>query len=198
MDSSGGISKKYATTILLELIRSECEEVPGFPYLTKKCYLAEKMRNLDLFGFSHDSNGASSDLIEHAIERIESLNLARVTKIGDAICRFTKNYCGERCQEHIALCDEQVTYQYLDSIANHPDLREWQEVIDIINRHPSGKNWHTLSVAVHLHSHRQVLPKQRVISDIKKRATEGNTPLPKNVFDDAVQLLTDLNLPQTP
>lgn len=200
MDSSGETSREYAITILLEIVRSECEEVPGFSYLAKKCYLAEKMRNLDLFGFSRDrTSGTSSNFIQREMTAIESFNLARVVKSGDAICRFTKNYCGEMCREYITLCDEQVADRYLMRIADNPDLKEWQKVIDQINKHPSGKDWHTISIAVHLHSHYQSSNAsiEDVIANIKRQATNKNVPLPKNVFSNAINLLAELNLYQT-
>ena len=194
----GKVSTKYALTILLEIIRSEGPEgLWGFPYLAKKCYLVEKIRSLNLFGFHLDEIGCvTSSFLDGRIRVIEWFNLARVTR-DDTIRKETENFCGELCQEHLALCDEQVEYRYLDRvrIANNPDFKRWQETIDMVNKYPNGKNWHIVSVATHLHAHgRSSVDQGIIIEDIKNRARDRNVSLPKNVFDDATLLLNNLNL----
>ena len=188
----GKVSTKYTITILLEIIRSEGSEgLWGFPYLAKKCYLAERVRNLNLFGFHLDEAGCvTSSFLDGRIRTIEWFNLTRVTR-NDTIREGTENFCGELCQEHLVLCDEQVEYRYLNEIADDPDFKRWQEAIDMINRCPGGKDWHIVSVATHLHAHGAT---NRIIEDVKKRAKDRNVSLPKNVFDDATLLLNNLNL----
>ena len=186
----------YAITVLLEIIRSECKEVPGFAYLAKKCYLAEKMRGLNVFGFSKDEKSVCSDFIQHTMQAIKGFELVRVVEVGDAISKDTRNYSGEMCREYISINSDQVEEMYLNTFAGDPDFKKWQKVIDKINRCPNGKDWHTLSIAVHLYSHRK-MDVLRVISDTRREARGRNVLLPKSVFADATNLLTELNLFKT-
>ncbi len=118
-----------------------------------------------------------------------------LAKIVNKESEGTENYCGELRQKLVTLSCEQIEDRYLTT--NNPDFKRWQGVIDQVNEHPSGKDWHALSVATHLlHSHHQPnnLPIERTISDIKRHAADRNIPLPKDVFNNAIHLLTELNL----
>ena len=191
-NSFGETSTSYAITVLLEIIRSEGNEgLFGFPYLAKKCYLVEKMRKLDLFGFSQNhTSGIASNFIQGRIRIIGWFDLA---KIVNKESEGTENYCGELRQKLVTLSCEQVEDRYLNNAINSPDFKRWQGVIDQVNEHPSGKDWHALSVAAHLHNHNN-LPIEHTISDIKRHAADRNIPLPKDVFNNAIHLLTELNL----
>lgn len=196
LDSLTKVLGSYEVSVLLEIIRSECAEVPGFAYLTKKGYLAEQMRKTNLFEFEKDSVvGASSPVIRSVTQAIKMFEVARVVEVGDALSKDTRNFCGEVCGEYIALVSEQVADQYLNSMANDPDFIKWQKAIDEINRHPGGKDWHALSVAVYMHSHRHA-DKLRTISEIRRQVMYRKMLLPEGIFKDASDLLRDLGLLQ--
>ena len=125
---------------------------------------------------------------------MQSRRLARVTNVAGMPRKEAVNYCGEVHQEDITLIDEQIEHLYLDRFDNNPEWKKWQEAIDQVNGHPSGKNWHILSIAVHLHSHQaDVL---RTISEIRREAMSRKVPLPENIFKDAIRFLTEINLYQ--
>ena len=193
INSLSGVFANHEIALLIEIIRSECAEIPGFPYLTKKCYLVEQLCETDLFEFKPDSiNGASSRVMIQATKTMRLFKVVRIVGVGDATSKITRNHCGEECREYIALTDEQVEGQHLHNLANNQDFKRWQQAIDKINHHPHGKDWHALSVAVHLHSQQSNWP--RTISEIRRQAKRKKALLPIDVFRDAANLLHDLNL----
>ena len=193
INSLSGVFRKNEIAFLLEIIRSEYAEVPGFPYLTKKCYLVEQLCKTDLFEFKPDSiRGASSEVVMCATRTIRSFKVARIVGVGYTASRTTRNHCGEECQEYISLTDEQIVDQYLQDLTNDRGLKRWQQAIDKINHHPHGKDWYTLSVAVHLHS--QQSDWSRTISEIRKQAKRKKVFLPNDAFKDAVNLLRNIGL----
>ena len=193
INSLSGVLADYKIALILETIRSECAEVPGFLYLGKKCYFAEQLCETDLFKFKQDSiSGASSEVIAHATEAIKLFKAARITEVGDAVSKTTRNYCGEECRERVALIDEQIVNQYLRNITDNEGFERWQKAIDDINRHRYGKDWHVLSIAAHMHSRQ--LDWLRAISEMRRQARENKVSLPEGVFKAAMGLLYDLNL----
>ncbi len=196
INSLSGVFGSYEIACLLEIIRSECAEVPGFPYLTKKCYLVEQICETDLFKFKQDDiSGASSDIILHAANAIRIFEVARITGVEDTVSKATRNHYGEECRERIALTDEQIMNQYLHRLSNDQKLRRWQQAIDKINSHPQGKDWHTLSVAVHLHNHRA--DRLQTIGEIRRQALNNKASLPEDVFRNAANLLSYIGLPRS-
>ena len=219
-DDYGRVSQDYIITVLLEIIRAEGDLLLGFSYLAKKCYLAEKMRGLDVFGFVRNpALGVFSSTVQYEIRAIRSFGFARVLEEGEVTCGDTKNYCGEARQEHITLHDEEVVRAFLDPVADNADFKEWQEVISRINHHPHGKDWHIISVAVCLHAYLRRLKREgggyadagkdgqmvisdiehhiderAVIEDIRKRATIEEVSLSEGVIDTSYRFLDDLGL----
>lgn len=191
ISSLSGALGNYEMALLLEIVRSECAEVPGFPYLTKKCYLVEQKCGTRLFEFKQDdSTGASSDVMRHLEKAMRQFEIIRIEKLDEA--EATKNYCGEECRENLALTNEQIVGQYLDNLRDDSQLKKWYQTIDTINRHPCGKDWHTLSVAVHLHN--QQLDWLRSMSEMRRQARDNKVSLPEGVFRAATGLLYDLDL----
>ena len=189
--SLSGALGNYEIALLLEIVRSECAEVPGFPYLTKKCYLVGETCKTDLFEFKQDDIiGVSSDVIRHIEKAMRRFEIVRIRELDEA--EATKNYCGEECREHLALTNEQIVGQYLDALKDDSQIRKWYQTIDTINRHPYGKDWHTLSVAAHLRS--QQLDWLRSMSEMRRQARDNKVSLPEGVFRAATGLLCDLDL----
>lgn len=193
IDSLAGVFESHEIAFLLEIIRSECAEVPGFPYLTKKCYLVEEICETDLFKFKQDDiSGASSDIMLHAIKAIRIFEIARIKEVEDATFKETRNHYGEECREYIALTDEQIEARYLHDLVNDQQLERWQQAIDKINSHPHGRDWHTLSVAVHLHNHRA--DRLQIIGEIRRQALSNRASLSEDVFRNAADLLHTVGL----
>ena len=212
-DSQGRVSRNYLATVLFEIILAEGEKLLGCSYLIKKCYLAERVRHLDIFEFTkHSTRGVFSKIVSQEIAEAGFLAYIRMLREDEAACGSTKNYCGEMLQEHIALYDEQAVYFYVASVVDHPDFQEWQKAIAQINEHPSGKDWQVLSVATHLHGHLRSgnemhqntqmafadsgchIYGQTVIEKIKKCAAHHNVFLSDRIFADAFTFLDDLGL----
>ena len=187
--------------VLLEIIWAEGKELLGFPYLAKKSYLVEKRRGINLFGFEQNPySGVHSSALQLGIRTMKSMGFIRILEEDEANCEDVRNCYGEMRREHIAICSEQAVDLCLNNGTDNPDIKKWQKVINHINRHPNGKDWHTISIAVHLHSHRPTGPNdppiERVMANIREHAKGRKIPLPKNVFDDACGLLNTLGLYQ--
>ena len=194
INSLAGVFDSHEIAFLLEIIRSECAKLPGFPYLTKKCYLVEQVCKTDLFKFKPDDiSGASSDIMLHAIKAIRIFEIAGITAVEDtAALKETRNHYGEECREYIGLKNEQFEALYLRDLVNGHQLEGWQQAIDKINSHPQGRDWHTLSVAVHLHNHQT--DRLQIIGEIRRQALSNKASLSKDVFKNAANLLDTIGL----
>ena len=193
IDSIAGVFSSHEIAFVLEVIRSECAEVPGFPYLIKKGYLVEEVCGTNLFKFRPDDNcGAFSDIMLHVIKAIRIFKIARIKEVEKTVFEETRNHYGEECLEYIGLKDEQFEALYLRDLVNNQQLERWQQAIDKINSHPQGRDWHTLSVAVHLHNHRA--DRLQTIGEIRRQALSNKASLSEDVFRNAANLLDTIGL----